>query len=190
MRHNAIKGYLRGLKKDALDDLDTELYEISSSHDQYCYLNLIKSDIEKGVRKHLEECEGCQIEEINEDFLFSLQNRINQITRYEDELTQNELLAYNSYLDGLTTRIESLEREINEYQQEAINEIASLRIDLERLTKGQAERQVLGTWLKVAAFLTKAGLNHDEITAIVTKDWDTIPQVGTNIYELAKTMLG
>lgn len=143
-----------------------------------------------GLNKHLEKCSGCQIEEINEDFLYSLQNRINEITRYEDSLSTEELHAYNIYLDGLTSRIRSLELELDEYQQEAINEIANLRIDLERLTKRQSEKQVYGTWFKLSGVLTKAGLNHKEITAIITKDWDTIPQTLSNTFDLAKIMLG
>lgn len=50
MRHHAIQGYLRGLQEAALDDLDSELYEISSDHDKYCFLNFIKKSIEHGVK--------------------------------------------------------------------------------------------------------------------------------------------
>ncbi|MEQ8711442.1 MAG: hypothetical protein RIC80_00400 [Cyclobacteriaceae bacterium] len=115
---------------------------------------------------------------------------ITESTKYPDSLDSKELLAYNTYLDGLTEHIESLEHELDEYLQEAINEIVRLRIDLERLTKSQAERQVRGTWWTVVAFLTKSGLNDKEINTIVTKDWETIPQGHSNSFELAKTILG
>ena len=192
LRHYVMQGYLTYRSEEQLDELDSSLNEITSDHDRYCYLTLIKNAIEAGVRKYQESYNnsGSHVEEINEDFLYDLQNRLNQITRYEDSLSTEELLGYNTYLDGLTNRIRSLELELDEYQQEAINEIANLRMDLEQLTKRQSEKQVIGTCFKVGGFLTKAGLNHKEITTIITKDWDTIPETLSNTYDLAKTMLG
>lgn len=178
---NRVNDYLRDLDPSeeinfsvdyGTELLDEFLQEISIETDRYAFLTLVNNAIQTNVAKHVKKCKkkNCQKPEIAESYLYNLNNRKRQISRYEDGFSQEQLLAINSYLDDLSDRIDQqvkAEGEALELIQMLKQEIDELRFDMEEMTKRQASRQFKGTIYQTGKVLTLIGLSQEEIQNII-----------------------
>lgn len=161
----------------ATEMLDDSLYEITKDLDKYSYLTTIKKSLELKHKDHISHCTNpsCPAEDNMNDFLYNLQNRIDEVNQYQDSLSIEEQSVLNIYLDNLDGRINKLvdvDQASLSLIQDLKNELDELRKDFQILTKRQAGKQFRGTLWEISKVLFKAGLHSDEITEIVSEGLD------------------